>query len=78
MKKQTVYTDEPIDIGSVVNDFLPPPEQLVLKEPTVKVTLSLSKRTVDFFKSHARRQGVSYQKMVRRLLDVYADRQRRR
>jgi predicted DNA binding CopG/RHH family protein len=40
----------------------------------VKVTLSLSRGTVDFFKSRARRHGSRYQKMIRRLLDVYASR----
>lgn len=57
-----------------VKDFLPPPDQLVLKEPTIKVTLNLNKRTVDFFKSRARRHRAKYQKMIRRLLDVYASR----
>ena len=55
-----------------VADFLPPPERLVLKEEAAKVTLSLSKPTVDFFKRRAKRQGASYQRMIRRLLDLYA------
>ncbi|MBA2657149.1 MAG: hypothetical protein H0U70_09240 [Tatlockia sp.] len=33
---------------------LPPPDQLVLKEETVKVTLALTKESVDFFKEIAR------------------------
>lgn len=73
MKKRITYTDEPMRVGPI-RDFLPPPEQLILKEPTVKVTISLNKRTVDFFKSYARRSGAKYQKMIRRLLDVYASR----
>ncbi|HXG29422.1 MAG TPA: type II toxin-antitoxin system HicA family toxin [Nevskiales bacterium] len=39
-----------------------------------KVTLSLSRRSVDFFKAAARRNHTSYQRMIRRLLDRYADR----
>ena len=73
MSKRINYTNEPMAFRRV-KDFLPPPEELVLKEDTVKVTLSLSKRTVGFFKSRARRRGASYQKMIRRLLDVYASR----
>jgi hypothetical protein len=34
----------------VINDFLPPPSELVFKKDTVKVTLSLSRRSVNFFK----------------------------
>jgi len=73
MKKKIRYKDEPLDMKRI-RDFLPPPDQLVLREPTVKVTLSLSRKTVDFFKSSARRHGSRYQKMIRRLLDIYASR----
>jgi predicted DNA binding CopG/RHH family protein len=55
-----------------VEDFLPPPDQLVLKEDGVKITLSLSRRSVDFFKAHAAKSKVPYQKMIRSLLDSYA------
>ena len=41
MKKKIRYTDEPLDL-EVVEDFLPPPEKLLRREDTVKVTLSLS------------------------------------
>jgi hypothetical protein len=71
MKRKTTYTNEPMR-AEVIEDFLPPPEQLVRKEDTVKVTISLSKPTVDFFKDRARRSRTQYQKMIRRLLDLYA------
>jgi predicted DNA binding CopG/RHH family protein len=73
MKRTPRYTDEKLGRVEVVEDFLPPPEQLVLKETGVKVTISLSKRSVDFFKAHAARSRVPYQKMIRNLLDNYAD-----
>lgn len=57
-----------------IRDFLPSPDQLVKKEPTVKVTLSLGRETVDFFKTNAKKHGTRYQKMIRRLLDLYASR----
>ena len=56
----------------VVSDFLPSPEELVLKDETVKVTISLSKTSVDFFKNEAKKYNTQYQKMIRRLLDEYA------
>jgi predicted DNA binding CopG/RHH family protein len=74
MKRTPRYTDEKLGRLEVVEDFLPPPEQLVLRETGMKVTISLSKRSVDFFKAHAARSRVPYQKMIRNLLDSYADR----
>lgn len=55
-------------------DFLPPPDQLIRREDTVKVTLSLSRASVDFFRSEAERLGVPYQRMIRAVVDTYARR----
>jgi len=74
MSKRIKYTDEPIGAVRVVPDFLPPPEELVFREEAVKVTIALSKRSVEFFKAEARRHNIQYQKMIRRLLDRYAER----
>ena len=75
MKSRIKYTNEPLEMA-VVEDFLPPPDQLVLKQDTVKVTIGLSKPTVEFFKTRARQNHTQYQKMIRRLLDLYAARYR--
>jgi hypothetical protein len=71
MKRKTMYRDEPLGKLEIVSDFLPPPEKLVLRDDGVKVTISLSKHSVDFFKRHAARSKVPYQKMIRSLLDGY-------
>jgi predicted DNA binding CopG/RHH family protein len=76
MKKKIKYTDEPMDDVKVVTDFLPSPEELIFKEETVKVTISLSKSSVDFFKEVAHKNSTQYQKMIRRLLDEYVLRQK--
>ena len=55
-----------------VSDFLPSPKELVLKDETVKITISLSKTSVEFFKEEARKHKTQYQKMIKRLLDEYA------
>ena len=73
MKRKIIYTDEPMGELEVIEDFLPSPEDLVFKEENVKVTISLSKSSVDFFKRAAKRNKTQYQKMIRRLLDFYAD-----
>ena len=71
MKGNIKYTDEPMGHVRVIPDFLPSPEELALKEETVKVTISLSKKSVDFFKREAKKYNTQYQKMIRRLLDEY-------
>jgi hypothetical protein len=73
MKEKTRYTDEPIQLGRVLPNFLPPPAQLVFKEDAVKVTITLSSRSVLFFKAEAAKRGVQYQRMIRRLLDAYVE-----
>ena len=59
----------------VVEDFLPAPDALVPREENVKVTLSLSRRSVDFFKAAAKARRVPYQRMIRALVDAYAEKQ---
>ena len=73
MKRRPRYTDEALGQLEVVADFLPSPDQLVPKEDGIKVTISLSKRSVAFFKQHAARRNVPYQKMIRNLLDTLRD-----
>ena len=73
MKRRIKYSNEPIGPVKLVSDFLPPPEALAFREEDVKVTLSLSKRSVAFFKAEARKRGTPYQRMIRRLLDAYAE-----
>ncbi len=74
MKKKIVYRNEPLGRVRVVRDFLPSPEELAFKEDTVKVTLALSRESVDYFKRQAKKHHTKYQKMIRRLLDAYSSR----
>jgi len=73
MSAKIKYTDEPLGEIKVVRDFLPPPEQLAFREEGVKVTLALSKKSVDFFKSEAVKYHTQYQRMIRRLVDAYVE-----
>ena len=78
MSKKIIYTKAPDDIsdqirsGEKLNDFLPPPDQLVKKNPKIKVTISLNSRSIDFFKNHAKKNNVKYQTMINEVLDQYA------
>lgn len=75
MKKKIKYSEEPIGKAKVISDFLPSPEELALKDETVKITISLSKTSVAFFKKEAKKYNTQYQKMIRRLLDEYTSHQ---
>ncbi|MBA7610339.1 hypothetical protein ES703_17547 [subsurface metagenome] len=71
MKRENEYSDEPLGDIRIIEDFLPSPDKLVFKEENVKVTLGLSKTSIEFFKKEAKKHHTQYQKMIRRLLDLY-------
>lgn len=71
MKKKIKYSDEKIGKVKIIKDFLPTPEELVFKEDTVKITLNLSKSSVEYFKELAKKHDSQYQKVIRTLLDNY-------
>ena len=73
MRKPIQYTDEHLGPLKIIRDFLPAPEGLSFREEAVKVTIALSRRSVDFFKREAQKHGTQYQRMIRRLLDSYTD-----
>lgn len=73
MSEKIKYTNEPIGDPMVLRDFLPSPEQLAFRDEDVKITITLSKKSVDFFKSEAAKGDTQYQRMIRRLLDAYVD-----
>jgi hypothetical protein len=76
MSNRTVkYTAGEVGRLRVIGDFLPLPDDLVPREDNVKVTLSLSRRSLDFFKREASKRRVPYQRMIRALVDTYAERQ---
>ncbi|KKS00544.1 MAG: hypothetical protein UU53_C0031G0008 [Candidatus Curtissbacteria bacterium GW2011_GWC2_41_21] len=70
MKKAIKYSDEPLE-ARVINDFLPSPENLILREKKRRVTITLTEKSLDFFKGAAKKHGASYQAMIRRLIDYY-------
>ena len=78
MKKKIKYTDEPMEMGERVKDFLPPPSKLVKREATAKITLELTQSSLEFFKRQAKKEHVPYQRMIRGLIDAYAKHQEAR
>jgi predicted DNA binding CopG/RHH family protein len=71
MSAKIRYTNEPLGELKVIPDFLPAPEELAFQDDTVKVTIALSRSSVEFFKREAKKHHTQYQKMIRRLLDIY-------
>lgn len=59
-----------------VEDFLPPPSELMVCDRTVKVTIGLNKESVDFFKKEAQKNHTKYQRMIREILDRYVSKYR--
>jgi predicted DNA binding CopG/RHH family protein len=78
MQGKTVqYTAGEIGRVKVIDDFLPSPDALVAREDNVKVTLGLSRRSVEYFKRAAKTRRVPYQRMIRALVDAYAEGRRK-
>ncbi len=65
--------DQPIARFSL-SDLFPTLEELAAREETVKVTIALSKLSVEYFKEQAELHHTQYQRMIRRLLDEYVQR----
>jgi len=73
MSGKIKYTNEPIGEPKVIRDFLPSPAELAFRDEDVKITIALSRKSVEFFKSEAAKADTQYQRMIRRLLDAYVD-----
>ena len=73
MSTRIKYTNEQIGEPRVIKDFLPSPSELAFRGEDVKITITLSKKSVDFFKSEAAKADTQYQRMIRRLLDAYVE-----
>jgi predicted DNA binding CopG/RHH family protein len=72
MKKRMTSLDMPIGKLTRIKDFLPSPAELVIPEETKKITISLRKSSITFFKRQADRYHTKYQRMIRELIDRYA------
>lgn len=69
--KMINYSSEPIQLGKRVKDFLPRPEELVFRPKGIKVTITMSEDSVDYFKNQGQSLNFPYQRMIRNLIDEY-------
>jgi len=72
-KKKNGDLDKPIGRLTRIADFLPAPEDLLVPERTVKVTILLSESSINLFKEFAKKHHTQYQKLIRTLLDKYVE-----
>ena len=81
-RQNTKYTESLKNVskalleGEIITDFLPPPEKLVRKEPKVKITITLNRGCITFFKKHAQKNNVKYQTMINEVLNKYVQKYR--
>jgi hypothetical protein len=73
MKKSARFEDAPKGKVTIIEDFLPPPSQLVRKQETVKVTSEFTRSSIEFLKHEAQRANVPYEIMLRSLVDKYVE-----
>ena len=71
-RKRKNLLNDPIGKIKIVDDFLPSPENLLVKSKPIKITITLNEESVNFFKQIAHKEHVPYQKLIRALLDKYA------
>ena len=72
MKNKKNNKDMPIGKVTKITDFLPPPEELIMPEKKVKVTILLNETSISAFKGLAKKHHTKYQKLIRNLVDKYA------
>jgi uncharacterized protein (DUF4415 family) len=64
------YTKTPKDIAEAIEeseeieDFLPPPEELILKQSKTSVSLALDSQVVNHFKEYAKQHNTQYQTAI--------------
>ena len=71
-QKKTKDANEPQGRLTPIPDFLPPPEELLPSEETIKITIALDAKTLKFFKGYADKAGLKYQRLIREVLKGYA------
>ena len=81
-RRNKMYKEAPKSVskaiteGEIIEDFLPPPEKLIRKEPKVKITITINSGSIEFFKKYARENNVKYQAMINEVLDKYVQKYR--
>ena len=79
MSSKTNYTNAPADIAEALEeaipmeDFLPSPDQLVLKMEKERITIAVDKHSLELFKQYAKKHDAKYQNMINGVIRSYAN-----
>ncbi|MCF0261873.1 MAG: BrnA antitoxin family protein [Sphaerochaetaceae bacterium] len=73
MNKAEKEIEESLEIANVVEDFLPPPSQLMKRQKKERITISLDASCLEFFKEAALKTNSKYQTMINEVLVQYAN-----
>ena len=71
--KNKIDDNLPIGKLTIIDNFLPSPEELVKPLKTKKITISLTETSINFFKKQASKNKTKYQRMIRNLVEKYAE-----
>lgn len=72
MNNKIRYTDEDLEFGEIVEDFLPPPEKLTLKGIKIQIPVELTEKFI-FLKQEANRNNISYQNLIELIINEYIE-----
>ena len=71
LSKKGKKVSKPAAKSKINADFLTAPNKLTKKETKIKITIALQQKTIDFFKSYAKKNDTKYQTMINEVLDKY-------
>lgn len=79
MSNKVTYTNAPADVArslsdaSPMEDFLPSPDELVLKSEKERITIAIDRHSLELFRSYAKEHNAKYQTIINGVLGSYAD-----
>jgi predicted DNA binding CopG/RHH family protein len=61
-----------LDMSEPVDDFLPPPDQLIRRSAKKRITIAINSDTLASYKAFAKANSSNYQVLMDNALDAYA------
>ena len=77
MSKKIKYTEGPMgkiklsDFKRVEKEFLPSPAEIARSMDKIKITITLTGDSIEYFKKQAEKHDIQYQRLIRSILDEY-------
>jgi predicted DNA-binding protein YlxM (UPF0122 family) len=71
MSNKIKYTDQDLEFGEIVEDFLPPPSELIPKQKKVEIKLNLAEEKLLLIEKEANKKNISSQDLIESIIDKY-------